>query len=87
LVPAFNGPIYEKIFTNICSVYQYLLTTCTDCNKEHHHILRFQFLRGFTPVFLFGGMGVDREQNGLIVIYFVTLGRRGYLPIKIKTQK
>jgi hypothetical protein len=83
----FNGPIYERIFTNICSVYQYLLTTCIDCKIQHHQILRFQFLRGFTAVFLFSGLGVDSEQNGLTVIYFVTLGRKRYLSIKTKKKR
>jgi len=38
-------------------------------------------------MFLFGGLGVDSEQNGLIVIYFVTLVRRGYQPIKTNNTK
>ena len=74
------------LFTNICSIYQHLLTTSIKCKIEYHHILRF--LRGFTAVFLYYGLGVQSEQNGVTVIYFVSLGRKGYLPIKTKkTQK
>jgi hypothetical protein len=63
------------------------LKTCTSCKIQHYHILHFPFLRGFTAVFLFGELGVEGERNGLIVIYFVMLGKRGYLPIKTKSTK
>ena len=32
---------------------------------EHHHSLHFLFMRGFTVIFVVGGLGVKDQQSGL----------------------
>jgi hypothetical protein len=37
---------------------------------EHHNILHFLFVRGLKKVFLFGGLGMEDQQNGLSEVVF-----------------
>jgi hypothetical protein len=46
-----------------------------------YHVLRFRFVRGWAAILPIGGLGVEDQQNGLIVMYFVGLGQRGSLRI------
>jgi hypothetical protein len=37
---------------------------------EHHHIMRFLFVRGLKNIFLLGGLGVEDQQIGLSEVDF-----------------
>lgn len=39
----------------------------------HHHVLRFLFVRGLVTILPVGGLDLEEQQNGLIVISFVGL--------------
>jgi len=39
----------------------------------HHHVLLFLFVRGLATVLPVGGVDLEDQQNGLIVISFVDL--------------
>lgn len=49
------------------------MNRCTWCTVVHHHVLRFLFVRGLAIILTVGGLDLEDQQNGLIVISFVGL--------------
>jgi len=58
---------------------------------EHHHTLCFLFVRGLATIFLVGGLGVEKKENGRherpivpdVIFFSGTLEQSGSLQTEI----
>jgi hypothetical protein len=50
-----------------------IMNRSTWCTVVHRHVLRFLFVRGVATILKVGGLYLEDQQNGLIVISLVDL--------------
>jgi len=53
----------------------YLVSLCTWNKIQHHHILCLLFVRGLAITLLFGGLGVEDQENDLSPCYLFLRGQ------------